>query len=128
MEDSTATGTPAESENSGIFTGRQALWPCSHEPGPPRRPPLGSSTPQPQNGVFKQPVQLLAADELVPVAHIHVKHAVASVGPYHGQVAGGNGVFQSQGIICGIKRKQHLHVFVEARAWFPDIPLVCRSR
>src|SRR5882724_4686930 len=71
-------------------------------------------------------VLCLVIEDVVAVAHIHVKHTVVCVGPYDGEVAAGDDILEADGIVFRREGEKNLHISVETRAWTPVVPLVSR--
>src|SRR5438552_16017890 len=87
---------------------------------------LSSSSAKPANGIFKKFVLIGVGENFVAVAHVHVKHAVARIGPDNGKVAAGDAVLEANRIVRGIESEQDSYVLVEGGAGVADVPLVCR--
>src|SRR6266404_199590 len=79
---------------------------------------------EPEYRVLDQLVLDGTAKYLVAVAHVHIEHLVFGVGPHYREVATGEHILKSNWIIRGIQSDEYSNRFIQARAWFPDIPLV----
>src|SRR5882724_5964496 len=99
------------------MTRHSHLWICRARLGEFR-------SPKPQHGVFKEMVLCLVIKDVVAVAHIHIEHTVVSVGPYDGEVAAGDDVLETDGIVLRREGEKNFDISVETRAWTPVVPLI----
>src|SRR5258708_1929694 len=81
---------------------------------------------EPQSRIFDQLVLNGTLEYLVAMSHIHIKHFVFCVGPNYRQISTREDILKSNGIIGRIQGDQDSNAFIQARARFPDIPLIVR--
>src|ERR1700733_3863495 len=65
-----------------------------------------------------------AGKDLVSVAHVYVEHFVFGVGPHHGDVAGGDHVLETDGVVGRSQGEQDLHILIQGGVGVPGVPLV----
>ena len=68
-----------------------------------------------------------AGEDFVSVAHVHIEHVKARIGPNDWTIAARDRVFKSDGVVLRIEGKKDFYIFAQARTRFPDVPLIGRS-